>query len=184
MKKILLTLSFITAALNAGEVLSAPGIVLDDVNLLVGQTSADIGIYIQADASAPVDSVAFEYIPIPGFDLTGVTFYKLTDDWLSTVNLSTHKFGATDFGYPSVAIEALNYHFATMHYSFAGTFFDSTSSVQILFNSYELANLAGAVYMSVPISGGLVTAPVPVPAAVWLLGSGLLGLVGLRRKNS
>ena len=26
--------------------------------------------------------------------------------------------------------------------------------------------------------------PVPVPAAVWLLASGLLGLVGLRRKNS
>jgi hypothetical protein len=26
-------------------------------------------------------------------------------------------------------------------------------------------------------------APVPVPAAVWLLGSGLLGIVGLRRKN-
>jgi hypothetical protein len=26
--------------------------------------------------------------------------------------------------------------------------------------------------------------PVPVPAAVWLLGSGLLGLIGIRRKNS
>lgn len=28
------------------------------------------------------------------------------------------------------------------------------------------------------------TATVPVPAAVWLLGSGLLGLIGIRRKNS
>jgi hypothetical protein len=27
-------------------------------------------------------------------------------------------------------------------------------------------------------------APVPVPAAVWLLGSGLVGLVGMRRKNN
>jgi hypothetical protein len=27
-------------------------------------------------------------------------------------------------------------------------------------------------------------APVPVPAAAWLLGSGLLGLVGLRRRNA
>ena len=26
--------------------------------------------------------------------------------------------------------------------------------------------------------------PVPVPAAVWLLGSGLLGLIGIRRRNS
>jgi hypothetical protein len=29
-----------------------------------------------------------------------------------------------------------------------------------------------------------IAAPVPVPAAVWLLGSGLLGLVGIRRKTS
>ena len=29
----------------------------------------------------------------------------------------------------------------------------------------------------------LTTSPVPVPAAVWLLGSGLIGLVGVRRKN-
>jgi hypothetical protein len=28
------------------------------------------------------------------------------------------------------------------------------------------------------------TAPVPVPAAAWLLGSGLLGLFGLRRKKA
>jgi hypothetical protein len=26
--------------------------------------------------------------------------------------------------------------------------------------------------------------PVPVPAAVWLLGSGLLGLIGIRRRNA
>jgi hypothetical protein len=25
--------------------------------------------------------------------------------------------------------------------------------------------------------------PVPIPAAVWLLGSGLLGLIGIRRRN-
>ena len=28
------------------------------------------------------------------------------------------------------------------------------------------------------------TSPVPVPAAVWLLGSGLIGLIGIRRRNS
>jgi hypothetical protein len=28
------------------------------------------------------------------------------------------------------------------------------------------------------------TAVVPIPGAVWLLGSGLLGLIGIRRRNS
>jgi hypothetical protein len=31
---------------------------------------------------------------------------------------------------------------------------------------------------------GADVAPVPVPAAVWLLGSGLVGLVGLRRRSN
>jgi len=184
MKKGLMVVSFILASFSAGQALSAPAVVLDSVNLLAGQTTVDIGLYIQTDSSAPVDSAAFDFIPITGFDLTGVTFNKPTADWNSTVNLATHKFGATDFGWPSIAITDSNYHFATMHYSFAGTFFDTTSSVQILFNSYDLADLAGSAYSAVPFSGGLVTAPVPVPAAVWLLGSGLLGLIGLRRKNS
>ncbi|MEN6348685.1 MAG: VPLPA-CTERM sorting domain-containing protein [Syntrophomonas sp.] len=35
---------------------------------------------------------------------------------------------------------------------------------------------------SITVRGG--GAPVPIPAAVWLLGSGLIGLVGLRRKFS
>lgn len=32
--------------------------------------------------------------------------------------------------------------------------------------------------------GNITVNPVPVPAAVWLLGSGLLGFIGIRRKNS
>jgi hypothetical protein len=34
------------------------------------------------------------------------------------------------------------------------------------------------------VSGTFDMAPVPVPGAVWLLGSGLLGLVGLRRRSA
>jgi len=33
-------------------------------------------------------------------------------------------------------------------------------------------------------SDGADVAPVPIPAAVWLLGSGLLGLIGIRRKRA
>jgi hypothetical protein len=33
------------------------------------------------------------------------------------------------------------------------------------------------------VDGFADVAPVPVPAAVWLLGSGVLGLLGIRRKR-
>jgi hypothetical protein len=46
--------------------------------------------------------------------------------------------------------------------------------------SYEMEN---AEYMGLAIREGAVS-PVPVPAAVWLLGSGLLGLTGLRRRRN
>lgn len=180
MKKIIMTLSIIAASLNAGQAMSAPAIVLDDINLVAGQTTTDIRIFIQTDSSAPVDAVYFELQPIPGFDLTGVTF-NTPGGWVPT--RVGNKFGATDYGWPSIPIDS-NYQFATMTYSFAGTFFDTIPSVQISFKDYVLGDLDGYDYPSVPLTGGLVTAPVPVPAAVWLLGSGLLGLMGLRRKGS
>lgn len=41
-----------------------------------------------------------------------------------------------------------------------------------------------AAFVRVYDTGDVVLNPVPVPAAAWLLGSGLLGLVGLRRRNA
>ena len=57
----------------------------------------------------------------------------------------------------------------------------------VAFEDNQLSELAtGVLY---PSTGGydfettLAAAPVPIPGAVWLLGSGLVGLVGLRRRN-
>jgi len=46
-------------------------------------------------------------------------------------------------------------------------------------NAYEYF----ALLPSSTVSGTLTLAPVPIPGAVWLLGSGLLGLVGIGRKR-
>lgn len=183
MKKKIMTLSFIATLLIAGQAQSAPVVVLDSIDLLEGQTSVDVGLYIQTDFSSPVDSAAFEINPIAGFNLTSVTFSAPTG-WIPTVNLAANKFGATDYGWPANVITDANYHFATMNYSFLGSFFDTHDSVQITFKSFELADDMGMPYQNVSIAGGAVNAPaVPVPGAVWLLGAGFSGLVALRRRT-
>jgi hypothetical protein len=183
MKKKIMTLSFIATLLIAGQAQSAPVVVLDSIDLLEGQTSVDVGLYIQTDFASPVDTAAFEISPVAGFNLTGVTFNAPTG-WVPTVNLAANKFGATDYGWPANVITDSNYYFATMSFSFLDSFFATNDSVQISFKSFELADDMGTPYHNASISGGVVNAPaVPVPGAVWLLGAGLSGLVALRRRT-
>jgi hypothetical protein len=58
------------------------------------------------------------------------------------------------------------------------------SDVALGFSSLDFYNMAGASVGAQYFSsaGFQQTAAVPIPAAVWLLGSGLVGLIGLRRR--
>jgi len=44
-------------------------------------------------------------------------------------------------------------------------------------------DMSGYLQLSVDADGNTYASPVPVPAAVWLMGSGLLGLAGIARRN-
>lgn len=62
---------------------------------------------------------------------------------------------------------------------------DSDMYLYYINTDRELVDLG--LLLETGINGTVITAessPVPIPGAVWLLGSGLAGLVGLRRKNS
>lgn len=47
--------------------------------------------------------------------------------------------------------------------------------------TFRVADYYDGTYIDTHFEGTI--SPVPIPAAVWLLGSGLIGLVGVRRKN-
>ena len=59
-------------------------------------------------------------------------------------------------------------------------------------DSFKFLNTAGAANVGAHLAGGSMSSaitdvnpsPVPIPAAVWLFGSGLIGLVGVRRRFS
>lgn len=98
-----------------------------------------------------------------------------SNSFSSSVDKSVSFAVASDFRY--VAIHAGDYEFV-FHYDPAksgGTTFTITTTG----TAVGLSN-----YRAFTTGPGTTPTVVPVPAAVWLFGSGLLGLVGLRRRSS
>ncbi len=66
----------------------------------------------------------------------------------------------------------------------------STGRTSVSINQYANSNGAGFWFLSntgdltYNIASGASTAPVPLPAAIWLLGSGLLGMAGIARRRA
>jgi hypothetical protein len=65
----------------------------------------------------------------------------------------------------------------------SGTKFSSTSNLWFFNFNDGNQGIGGGNFYAVAVRPGEVSA-VPIPAAVWLLGSGIIGLVGLRKKFS
>jgi len=172
---------FLVVLLQASIALAAPIISMDDMIIAPGQTAVDVGLTIITDATSPVDSATFTVIDIPGLTLTNVNVVSPAG-WMPTVALP--KFGATDFGWPANPIVA-DTLFATLSYSFADDFFQGGARVKVEFSFLELADDWGMPHdpAEIQVQGGNVSA-IPLPGAVLLLGSGLFGLIGIRRRMS
>jgi len=172
---------FLVVLLQASIAFGAPIISMSDMIIAPGQTDVDIDLTIITDATTPVDSATFTIIDIPGLTLTNVNVVPPAG-WSPAVNLP--KFGASDFDWPANPIVA-DTLFATLSYSFAGDFFQGGARVKVDFSFFELADDWGTPYNAaeIQVQGGNVSA-IPVPGAVLLLGSGLLGLIGIRRRMS
>ena len=65
----------------------------------------------------------------------------------------------------------------------SGTFMTFVSDFKLKLTDMKIGNYAGEQDIDLGVKYNFTPAPVPVPAAVWLLGSGLIGLAGFARKK-
>ena len=132
---------------------------------------------------------------VPGFFGTQWTADQV--EWFDTHSSVTTWAGGTSTG----AIGAFSYTFhLTGNQVAAGTFFDWSTSFNIPVLTIYDCNSGTCLGNSLPMAAGPfptqqpafngttldefpVSGSVPVPAAVWLMGSGLLGLVGVARRR-
>ena len=159
----------------------------DTVRLTIdngGLTSPEFvsDVYFNVDNGIDATSLTFDYV-------SGEAYWKLHDDNPSE---STAQLKADGDGFFDVRFEfktSNNQRFeagATSVYDISGTGLDA---LDFLFLS-EPGGGNGSYYAAAHVQGigpsdgsGWIGAPVPVPAAVWLFGSGLLGLVGIARRK-
>ncbi len=136
---------------------------------------------IAAEYNAPPESVFLH----PGYDAdTALTVARWTSPISGTINISG-SFGAGDIG--------IMYYYIFENGTPILSFTTATTNVGYSFNLSESVSLGNTIdfvvgqgaggafyYGSTPLDATITT--VPIPGAIWLLGSGLLGLSGLRRK--
>lgn len=155
----------IIATLGAGEIVSAYDFDIAYNASIVTATAVTFGTML----GGPLDSIQSAFGTSGLVDLAELSFLSDTDLALlqgaGPITLATLFFSGDNPGTSPLSF---------INYGLGGN--DIKGIENIPYDSPILND------GSITVRGG--GAPVPIPAAVWLLGSGLIGLVGLRRKFS
>jgi len=144
-----------------------------DVNLtllLVGSDPHTGSLSLTGGTGGTSSAVDFSLIPYDGSTFTGYTGFNSVAAAPPASDGGTAPVDDTDPPTPPIGIFALTINLADEFGSGFGTF--DGVQLQIYGDGYDAApSLVGT------------TAVVPVPAAVWLFGSGLIGFVGVTRRK-
>lgn len=136
-----------------------------DVNFLFGSIGGGIlGMFDDSDQGYSGSNLV---VDVPGIVVIGGPFNPANDHLATNLNGSLTLTGSNQF------ILGLN---------IGGTWLSDTSVVNVGANSYQVSFDNAGTVLTVDVQ--VVPPVVPVPAALWLFGSGLIGLVGVARRRA
>jgi len=182
MRKYLMCLMLLSIfCLSVNTSFGAIAVAIDDVDVLPGATNASVGINLTGISSGtPIDSITFDLVPVTGLTFTGASFGTLPSGFSASQNLAMWRFGATQFTTGGSIVDDLS-PFATLSFDIDPAFSLVGNSFSLDYAFYEIADPMFQTYTDVTLKNGSISV-VPLPPAILLLGGGLVGLVGLRRK--
>lgn len=160
--------SVTTTGTGTIQIIAKPGYILDGVNfgeagdyrMSTGATSVDVDPYLRL----------FEWGGLPGVGTAEELFVPVTGD-LTIKDNNLHSWSAVGgFDLTTPTWDGINRVGLTLQ--------NTLNAVSLTAGESALIQKK-AIGSSVDVS----TSPVPVPAALWLFGSGLLGLVGVIRRR-
>jgi hypothetical protein len=165
------------------------------LGLIIALTATPASAVTAGTYSADITISGLETFNLAGFSLNvnyddsllAFDSYTLTDELGSFDNFDAEDWSLGDDGFGTVALDVVSFlvdlggqsdAFKLATVNFTG---DEGAMAGISLSGILLGDDLGAP-IPFTVNGTDINA-VPVPAAVWLLGSGLVGIVGLRRRN-
>jgi hypothetical protein len=124
---------------------------------------------------------------VPDFTTPTVDFTKAT--WLSSSTLDVANPAGWTLGSAAFGSWVTNSGTYTLSNGFLNAYLNGTFTPGTMFTGLSQSNATMTLGFIMNgnsasnVSGTVAMTPTPIPAAAWLLGSGLLGLAGLRRKQ-
>ena len=184
-KKFRMIMSVLTLmGLSAGQAVAVSTVQLDQPNPIFTAGSPTLDVLLTGAFDVAVDAGDFTL----SWDATVLQYTGtvIADPPWDTnfVNASSAATGTLDFVIVGTSGSALTvFDIATISFNVIGA--DGTSSDIVMADAFTGWSVPGGVQTPVTYVDGQVTVnPVPVPAAVWLFGSGLLGLIGIARRRA